>query len=1221
MAETPRVAPDSPADGAAAVSSRGVRLEVQGPARSVSYEVADTGFLIGSVPGCDLRLPGAGLPPVLCLIMPRKGRAGLRRLAPAHKVLVNGQPASVMALAEGDRVTVGDTELIVRVPAAAGEGENGPAERELQEVTRLLDLRQEQLERQARELENDQALWHRRRDELEAECGRLQGTVSGPPPEALAELARRTEEVEAARTELATLRKELYESYRQRRDRLAVHQEAVNHAAHKIQERKRQLDEDARQIAARQQEDAARRAELDGLAEELTLRHKALEARAEDVSRRSDQADDERRQLDGRRQELTERAEQCQIRERRLEEDRQALERKQAEVLARHQEDLSRLDRLQAVLDKREEQFRVRALDADRRHEQLHRDCRDLEEQGSQLQEWHEKIAGEAARVAEQTAEVEARRQEVSRRAAAVEEQQAGLAALRTRLERTREEVRQEESRLARQREIQEQADADLRRRLGEAQRLRADLERDQHDLVGSQRTWQDRVADVDKAVDELAQLQQLLDAEKERLSQQAEALEARTIQCERDEDRLRQQAAQLADVQRCLEADRQAVRDREAELTQAEQARETLQQQLQRRAEQLAERQRAVADQGRQRQDEQAGLEVRRSEVEGQRQKTAQELASYRRALEGKAAELKSKFLELTRREQVFRRHVEALKAAGRKVSAARKALVQERSRWQAEREEAADTVRQHHGRLVAAQDGVEGLRRQLPELELRARAAAEGLARAREQLRQHLAEIHAYARQSHHDLEGLRARTQEDAERLRRQADSLHHDRDDYRLAVAAFRQQLSEWQAQMAEMRSTLASDGTRLGWRRAEVEADSARLARQAQSLEAQEREVAQQRDDVDRHLNEMRQWYRQKLRELSQQRLEVAENGARDSETTTDRRDVLSLTGDLDPADRSLGELLVSLELVDPEALTALLLEAWKRRQSLREMLLAGGCVTLYQLSLIEAGNVDGLVLGPVRVVDRLRVTPREVAYRVFDPRVGWDTPEAFALLRHLAEGAMDDPGLAAEFRARFTATLAVRHANAAATREVLDVVGRPAVLLEWVAGLPPVEASGLAAVPGVWFRLVRQAALGLHAIHAAGLVHGDLRSESLLLTPDGVLKVCGYAEPPWLAADVDEARGETAADDLVALGQVAAAWAASAPRRKGAKVRPPVRAVQDVLDGLGANSGEPVYPDAAALLDDVDRLGAEQPTNPEAWDRLVRQVRLQAEDEGLRQSA
>ena len=37
-----------------------------GSGRPTVYEVGDGGFLVGSVPGCDLRLPGANLPPVLC---------------------------------------------------------------------------------------------------------------------------------------------------------------------------------------------------------------------------------------------------------------------------------------------------------------------------------------------------------------------------------------------------------------------------------------------------------------------------------------------------------------------------------------------------------------------------------------------------------------------------------------------------------------------------------------------------------------------------------------------------------------------------------------------------------------------------------------------------------------------------------------------------------------------------------------------------------------------------------------------------------------------------------------------------------------------------------------------------------------------------------------------------------------------------------------------------
>ena len=87
--------------------------------------------------------------------------------------------------------------------------------------------------------------------------------------------------------------------------------------------------------------------------------------------------------------------------------------------------------------------------------------------------------------------------------------------------------------------------------------------------------------------------------------------------------------------------------------------------------------------------------------------------------------------------------------------------------------------------------------------------------------------------------------------------------------------------------------------------------------------------------------------------------------------------------------------------------------------------------------LIEAGNLDGLVLGPVRVVDRLRTTPRETVYRVFDPRRGQET-----LLRHLAEAEMQDAVHPDEFRQRFRAAATIQHPHLAATLEVLDIAGR-----------------------------------------------------------------------------------------------------------------------------------------------------------------------------------
>src|SRR5262249_9705632 len=225
---------------------------------------------------------------------------------------------------------------------------------------------------------------------------------------------------------------------------------------------------------------------------------------------------------------------------------------------------------------------------------------------------------------------------------------------------------------------------------------------------------------------------------------------------------------------------------------------------------------------------------------------------------------------------------------------------------------------------------------------------------------------------------------------------------------------RRQLMEWKGQLSEMRGALARGETRLERRQAQVEEqtrrldeNSARLAQQAEELQDQEREVAAQRAEMERHLDDMREWYRRKLRELSERRREAEHDSDRvkpedpNRETATyapaePQPNILALTAEVEPGDRKLGELLRSLELVEGETLTSLLVEARRQRRSLRQALLAGGYLTLYQMALIETENLSGLVLGPLRVIDRLRVTTHEAVYRVFDPRQGRE-----AVLRHL----------------------------------------------------------------------------------------------------------------------------------------------------------------------------------------------------------------------------
>jgi hypothetical protein len=152
--------------------------------------------------------------------------------------------------------------------------------------------------------------------------------------------------------------------------------------------------------------------------------------------------------------------------------------------------------------------------------------------------------------------------------------------------------------------------------------------------------------------------------------------------------------------------------------------------------------------------------------------------------------------------------------------------------------------------------------------------------------------------------------------------------------------------------------------------------------------------------------------------------------------------------------------------------------------------------------------------------------------------------------------------------------------------------------------------------------LLCQAALGLHTAHQANLTHGHLQPGLIVLDGEGILKLCGFGEPPWLA-DVTGTvvEGDEASADLIMLGQIAAGWANPSVERKGAKLKPLAEALQAVMERLTTTNPEARYPNAAALLEDLDRVGADVPANAAAWERLVRHVREQTADNTTRQSA
>ncbi len=517
-----------------------VRLEVRsGTGRPTVYEVGDGGFLIGGVPGCDLRLPGGNVAPVVCLISRHARGASLRKLAPVQAVAVNGRPAGSTYLGHGDRITLGTVEITASVvPGAAPPPSGGEPAAVPDERLREIAAHEAKLQARAEALQEEQQHWNQLRGELEAECRRqteAAETTSRRLQEkeaalaaAAADLERREqaqrageaevdrlrqeceaagkqhEEARAIRRQMNQIREQLYERYRNRRDRLRQKQKAIGQAAKRLQERKREIDELAVQA--------------DAVRQELELGRSENEARAEQLARDRMVLEEEHRKIATRQVELqgqlAERVRECEDRERKVEEDRAALERGQKQ----HQADLVRLDRIQGQLEQRQKQLETRALEVDKRYEQLQRDLRNLEEQAVQMDEFHEKQSLEMDKLAKQKESYEAAAAQVEQRAAALEGQQAMLATLRTRVERMREEVRRQEEALSDQRAMQEASETDLKARQEEARRLREELDNDHLLLQEERRRFEESRSTMDAAVAQLRQAQESLDSRQKEL-------------------------------------------------------------------------------------------------------------------------------------------------------------------------------------------------------------------------------------------------------------------------------------------------------------------------------------------------------------------------------------------------------------------------------------------------------------------------------------------------------------------------------------------------------------------------------------------------------------------------------------------------------------------------------------------------------------------------------
>jgi eukaryotic-like serine/threonine-protein kinase len=167
------------------------------------------------------------------------------------------------------------------------------------------------------------------------------------------------------------------------------------------------------------------------------------------------------------------------------------------------------------------------------------------------------------------------------------------------------------------------------------------------------------------------------------------------------------------------------------------------------------------------------------------------------------------------------------------------------------------------------------------------------------------------------------------------------------------------------------------------------------------------------------------------------------------------------------------------------------------------LLVADNLVSKFQAELLLLGHPEGLTLGRYRLIDLIGKGGMGRVFLARDPQ----------LHRRVAVKVLSAEADRADLRGRFLretrAAAALVHPNVVAAYDSGEQGGALFLVMEFVSGITlhaKVFRNGPLPIPQAC-DYVRQAALGLAAVHAAGLIHRDVKPSNLIVTDDGVVKL------------------------------------------------------------------------------------------------------------------
>ncbi len=184
---------------------------------------------------------------------------------------------------------------------------------------------------------------------------------------------------------------------------------------------------------------------------------------------------------------------------------------------------------------------------------------------------------------------------------------------------------------------------------------------------------------------------------------------------------------------------------------------------------------------------------------------------------------------------------------------------------------------------------------------------------------------------------------------------------------------------------------------------------------------------------------------------------------------------------------------------------------------------AEGLLTKFQADHLRQGKWQGFFLGTYKMLEKIGSGGSAVVYLAEHVRLKQRV--AIKVLSH--QKAADAEALG-RFEREAKAAAAVRHPNIVHAFDVATEGRVHYMVMEYVDGVTLVKAltDGGRMAPRRVARLMRQAALGLHAAHQAGIVHRDVKPSNLMIATDGVVKVMDLGLARYEADELSLTQGK-----------------------------------------------------------------------------------------------